>query len=225
MNKGIFSYRFLIISVILFIMLSLGVVLYNYKNDSSNNTNIKFGLIKDSGIVFADSLDKKQDKDTDKAKELKKKVGEHIAKKIENDQDFWNYLKANHPNLYNSLNFLKSKYKKLYNYFSLKVYGIYKRMNREENNVIKDLLKEKIAIHDKIVKLISDYKEKRIQEKEFETNMKNHIKELLDNEEKILTERFNEFKAKKNQVAEDTYKKIKDEIDKFEEKEHKKEDK
>ncbi len=213
------NYKTLIISLILFIMLSLGIVLFNYKNNYFDN--LKLSLIKDNGLVWAqnDNLNQNKDiqnkyKDVNKSKELKKKVGEHISKKIENDQEFWNYLKTNHPELYNSLNSLKSKYEKLYNHFSLKVYGIYKRMNREENNLIKDLLKEKIAIHDKIVKLVLDYKEKKIQEKEFETNMKNHIKELVDNEEKILTEKLNEFKSKKDKMSEDIYKKMKENIDK-----------
>jgi hypothetical protein len=87
-------------------------------------------------------------------------------------------------------------------------------MNRTENDVIKDLLKQKIAIHDKIVSLIYDYKEKKVQVSEFENKMKSYIKDLLDNEEKILTEKVNEFKAKKDLMAEDMYKKMKEKIDK-----------
>ena len=159
------------------------------------------------------SMDTKQ-KDNLKSKELKDEVGKHISRKIEDDKDFWNYLQTNHPNLYNSLNNLNSKYQGLYKYFSFKIYGIYRLMNRTENNVIKGLLKEKIAIHDKIVSLIYDYKEKKVQENEFEIKMKSYIKELLDNEEKILAEKVNEFRAKKDQKAEDMYKKMKEKIDK-----------
>jgi hypothetical protein len=87
-------------------------------------------------------------------------------------------------------------------------------MDRTENNVMRKLLKEKIAIYDKIVSLIYDYKEKKVQTIEFENKMKSYIKDLLDNEEKILTERVNEFKAKKAQMAQDMYERMKEKVDK-----------
>jgi hypothetical protein len=205
------NYKFLIISLILSIMILLSIIFNSYKD-------LELGDLGNS-LAFAQndqkntSMDSNQ-KDNLKSKELKEKVGKHISKKIEDDKDFWNYLQTNHPNLYNSLNNLKSKYQDLYNHFSFGIYGIYKLMNRTENNVIKDLLKEKISIHDKIVSLIYDYKEKKVQVSEFENKMKSYIKDLLNNEEKILTERFNEFKSKKDQMAEDMYKKMKEKIDK-----------
>jgi hypothetical protein len=210
------NYKFLIISLILTIMILLSIIFNSYKDLklSDLGNNLAFAQ-NDQKNTSMDSNQKDNLKsDNLKSKELKEKVGKHISKKIEDDKDFWNYLQTNHPNLYNSLNNLKSKYQDLYNHFSFRIYGIYKLMNRTENNVIKDLLKEKIAIHDKIVSLIYDYKEKKVQASEFENKMKSYIKDLLDNEEKILTERVNEFKSKKDQMAEDMYKKMKEKIDK-----------
>jgi len=205
------NYKFLIISLILSIMMLLSIIFNGYNDLKLINLGNNLALAQNDQKNT--SMDTKQ-KDNLKSKELKDEVGKHISRKIEDDKDFWNYLQTNHPNLYNSLNNLNSKYQGLYKYFSFKIYGIYRLMNRTENNVIKGLLKEKIAIHDKIVSLIYDYKEKKVQEKEFEIKMKSYIKELLDNEEKILAEKVNEFRAKKDQKAEDMYKKMKEKIDK-----------
>ncbi len=205
------NYKFLIISLILTIMILLSIIFNSYKD-------LELGDLGNS-LAFAQndkkniSMDSNQ-KDNLKSKELKEKVGKHISKKIEDDKDFWNYLKTNHPNLYNSLNNLRYKYRYLYKHFSHRIYGIYKSMDRTENNVMRKLLKEKIAIYDKIVSLIYDYKEKKVQAIEFENKMKSYIKDLLDNEEKILTERVNEFKANKAQMAEDMYERMKEKVDK-----------
>jgi len=205
------NYKFLIISLILSIMMLLSIIFNGYNDLKLSNLGNNLALAQNDQKNT--SMDTKQ-KDNLKSKELKDEVSKHISRKIEDDKDFWNYLQTNHPNLYNSLNNLNSKYQGLYKYFSFKIYGIYRLMNRTENNVIKGLLKEKIAIHDKIVSLIYDYKEKKVQENEFEIKMKSYIKELLDNEEKILAEKVNEFRAKKDQKAEDMYKKMKEKIDK-----------
>ena len=205
------NYKFLIISLILTIMILLSIIFNSYKDLKLSDLGNSLAFAQnDKKNTFMDS----NQKDNLKSKELKEKVGKHISKKIEDDKDFWNYLKTNHPNLYNSLNNLKSKYQDLYNHFSFRIYGIYKSMDRTENNVMRKLLKEKIAIYDKIVSLIYDYKEKKIQASEFENKMKSYIKNLLDNEEKILTERVNEFKANKAQMAEDMYERMKEKVDK-----------
>jgi len=205
------NYKFLIISLILTIMILLSIIFNSYKDLKLSDLGNSLAFAQnDKKNTFMDS----NQKDNLKSKELKEKVGKHISKKIEDDKDFWNYLKTNHPNLYNSLNNLKSKYQDLYNHFLFRIYEIYKLMNRTENNVIKNLLKEKVAIHDKIVSLIYDYKEKKVQAREFENKIKSYIKDLLDNEEKILTERVNEFKANKAQMAEDMYERMKEKVDK-----------
>jgi preprotein translocase subunit SecD len=208
------NYKFLIISLILSIMILLSIIF----NSFNSYKDLKLSDL-DNNLAFAQNDQKNTSMDSNqkgnlKSKELREKVGKHISKKIEDDMDFWNYLQTNHSNLYNSLNNLKSKYQDLYNHFSFRIYEIYKLMNRTKNNVIKNLLKEKIAIHDKIVRLIYDYKEKKVQASEFENKMKSYIKDLLDNEEKILTERVNEFKAKKDQMAQDMYEKMKEKVDK-----------
>lgn len=192
-------------------MILLSIIFNSYKNLELSDLG--------NSLAFAQNDQKNtsmysNQKDNLKSKELKEKVGKHISKKIEDDKDFWNYLKTNHPNLYNSLNNLRYKYRYLYKHFLHRIYGIYKSMDRTENNVMRKLLKEKIAIYDKIVSLIYDYKEKKVQTIEFENKMKSYIKDLLDNEEKILTERVNEFKAKKAQMAQDMYERMKEKVDK-----------
>ena len=204
------NYKFLIISLILTIMILLSIIFNSYKD-------LKLSDL-DNNLAFAQNNQKNTSMDSNqkgnlKSKELKEKVGKHISKKIEDDKDFWNYLQTNHPNLYNSLNNLRYRYRYLYKHFLHRIYRIYKSMDRTENNVMRKLLKEKIAIHDKIVSLIYDYKEKKVQGSEFENKMKSYIKDLLDNEEKILTERVNEFKAKKDQMAQDMYEKMKEKVD------------
>jgi RecG-like helicase len=212
-KKAVLSYKFLIVIMVIVTMLALSLLLY--KNDNFISTNNESNILSINNLAFAQSSDKDiYNKDNIKPKELKQKVHQHISKKIENDKEFWDYLKANHPNLYTSLNNLKLKYEELYNHFSFRVYTIYQSMKKTENNTIRDLLKDKLNIQDKIIKLVYDYKEKKIQENDFENQMKNYIKQLLDNDEKILTERLNEFKAKKDQVAQDMYIKIKEKLDK-----------
>lgn len=216
------SFIFTVIVVFILYFLWLGALKYDNTNKESNY----FALAKSTSSVDDDS-DKATLDDSDdnvetqqkeeikgKKEEIKEKTAKKFLKKIENDSDFWNYLKQNQPKAYENLQYFKTNDEELYKYFTFRTATIYYMYKKTENQNIKKLLEEKMSVLSKEMSDIIDYKQNKIDEKTFETNMKDSIRRMLDIDEKIMTERLNEFKAKKEEMTDKIYQKVKEKVSK-----------
>ncbi len=189
-NKGKVKVVFIIIAIItLFIT---GIIL--------NFTNIK------EGKVFADD---KKAHNVEYNKKESLPFGKEV-KNIENNQEFWNYLKSNHPETYDLLNNLKNKDPKMYKKLVKKFGVMYLQISKSDNQELKNVVTDQINEETKLAKLTIDYKEGKIKEEEFDKQARPIISTIHDNVAKIMEIKLKEFVAKKEEKVESMLKRIKE---------------
>lgn len=133
-------------------------------------------------------------------------------KNIEKDQNFWNYLKSNHPSTFNLLQSIKDKHPKMYKKL-LNVSGrMYININQTSNPDLKKLFAEQIDNKTKLIETMINYKESKIKEEEFDMQAKNILRNIHENNIKIIELRLQEMKNKIESKVEEALQKIKKEI-------------
>ncbi|MCX7758147.1 MAG: hypothetical protein N2169_00825 [bacterium] len=157
------------------------------------------------------------------SKEIKEKNMDHVKnfkdiKNIENNQEFWNYLKTNHPETYNLLNSIKDKQAKLYKRLLRMTGRMYIKIKETENKELKSIFADQINNQTKLTQLIINHKEGKIKEVEFDTQAKQILTKIHDNNIRIMEIKLEELKNRKEQKVEEMLKRIKKEIKEFEKK-------
>ncbi|MCS7243486.1 MAG: hypothetical protein RMJ36_01960 [Candidatus Calescibacterium sp.] len=162
------------------------------------------------------------------SKEIKEKNVDHATnlkniKNIEKDQEFWNYLKTNHTETYNLLNSIKDKQPKMYKKL-LRITGrMYMKIKETGNQELKNIFADQINNQTKLTQLMINHKEGKVKESEFDTQAKQILTKIHDNNIRIMEIKIEDLKNRKEQKVEEMLKKIKEEIKEFEQKFEKRE--
>jgi len=135
----------------------------------------------------------------EKMTEKREKMIQKRIEKIEQDQEFWNYLQKEHPTTYNLLNSIKKNYPKEYKRLLLSSAMAYRRINSSNNPQIKNILSKQINNFTKLTQIFIDYKENKIDEKSFSAQATDILSTIHDNTAKIMEIRLQEFKNKKQE--------------------------
>lgn len=190
----------LLISLSLFLVYSDNSKNTSNKLDNSKQTvktveNKKSTDINDSSMTKEEYYKENHGK-SDKESLAPKYEKKYKMKNIEKDQNFWNYLKSNHPLTFNLLQSIKDKYPRMYKRL-LNVSGrMYNKINETSNPDLKKLFAEQIDNQTKLTESMIKYKESKIREEEFDMQAKDILRNIHQNHIKIIELRLQEMKKK-----------------------------
>ncbi|MEN3015732.1 MAG: hypothetical protein ABDH21_06755 [bacterium] len=150
------------------------------------------------------------------AEEKQKGYTKEMREDIQNSQEFWNYLQKNHPETYNLLNHLKNQEPKYYKRFVKITSRLYIKLKKTQDQELKNIFSDQIDKHTKFVKLIIDYKDKKINEDQFKNEAKQILNKIHDNVIRVMEIKLQKYKMEKQQKIEKTIEKIVQKVDKHE---------
>lgn len=164
---------------------------------------VLFPKSKNTEELLANSVANKEIQEKGKIEQNKKLVGQQ---KI---HDLWDYLKNNHPKTYSLLKELEINYPLIYKKSLRFLHKIYKRMNTNDNQEIKEILKSEIDNYTELTSLTIQYHENKISESEFDQKATQILSKIHDNKIKIFELKILELKNKKSQLIQQKLKEIK----------------
>jgi hypothetical protein len=166
--------------------------------------------------VVAKEKDKQQDyMDIKENKHSAKKMINKKISEIENNKEFWDYLQQKHTQTYTLLQSIKQKYPKEYKRLLLSSSNAYKRIKFSDNQQIKDILDSQIDNFTNLTKVFIDFKEKKLNDKDFENIATNYLSSIHDNIVKIMELRLKDFKNKKQEFINKAIEKAKKDREAF----------
>jgi len=166
--------------------------------------------------VVAKEKDKQQDyMDIKENKHSAKKMINKKISEIENNKEFWDYLQQKHPQTYTLLQSIKQKYPKEYKRLLLSSSNAYKRIKFSDNQQIKNILDSQIDNFTNLTKVFIDFKEKKLNDKDFENIATNYLSSIHDNIVKIMELRLQDFKNKKQEFINKSIEKAKKDREAF----------
>ncbi|MFN4220313.1 MAG: hypothetical protein ACK4GJ_05275 [bacterium] len=198
--------KILTLSIFL-ISISLFLVYSDNSKNTDKTSNLNNSKQSIQSIVYEKNYEKHYEKHYEKSSTKRKKI-----KDIEKNENFWNYLKSNHPSTFNFLQSIKDKHPRMYKKL-LRICGrMYLNINETNNPDLKKLFAKQIDNQTNLTESIIKYKESKIKEEEFDTQAKEILRNIHQNNIKIMELRIQEMKNKLESKVEESLQKIKKEI-------------